>query len=63
MAVWSRSRSDGAERYEDVESGLNRMSLRKFDRLLKSSGLSVVRRTVVLPRPSQVVPALRIAIK
>jgi SAM-dependent methyltransferase len=33
MAVRSRYCSDGATRYEDVESGLNKMSLAKFERL------------------------------
>jgi SAM-dependent methyltransferase len=47
MAVRARYKNDGARRYEDVEGGLNRMSVHKFDRLLRSSGLSVVRRTNV----------------
>lgn len=33
MAVRARYRSDGARRYEEVESGLNKMSLEKFERL------------------------------
>lgn len=37
MTVRSRYRGDGALRYEDVESGLNKMSLRRFERLLESS--------------------------
>jgi hypothetical protein len=43
MAVRNRFRSDGAQRYEDVESGLNKMSLRAFERLVKRSGLELVR--------------------
>jgi ubiquinone/menaquinone biosynthesis C-methylase UbiE len=43
MAVRSRYRNDGARRYQDVESGLNRMSLRKFERLIAASGLKTER--------------------
>jgi SAM-dependent methyltransferase len=39
MRVRSRFRADGATRYEDVEGGLNRMSLAKFGRLTRASGL------------------------
>lgn len=39
MRVRARFRNDGATRYEDVEGGLNRMSLSKFERLTRSSGL------------------------
>jgi SAM-dependent methyltransferase len=39
MRVRSRFRSDGAMRYEDVESGLNKMTLRKFRHILRASGL------------------------
>ncbi len=41
MRVRSRFRKDGAERYEDVEGGLNRMSLAKFERTMKESQMSV----------------------
>jgi SAM-dependent methyltransferase len=41
MRARARFRSDGATRYEDVESGLNRMSVRKFERLLQSHGLRI----------------------
>jgi SAM-dependent methyltransferase len=41
MRARARFRSDGATRYVDVESGLNRMSVRKFERLLDSHGLRV----------------------
>lgn len=37
MKVRSRFRSDGARRYEDVESGLNRMTLRKFEAIVRRS--------------------------
>ena len=39
----ARYRKDGAKRYEKVESGLNRMSLRKFERLIGASGLKAAR--------------------
>ena len=39
MAVRSRYRDDGAMRYEEVESGLNRMSVGRFERIVKDSGL------------------------
>jgi SAM-dependent methyltransferase len=45
MAVRTRYRQDGAANYEEVEGGLNRMSVRKFRRLVKASGLRVVRLT------------------
>ena len=35
----ARYRSDGAQRYEEIESGLNRMTLRKLDTLLAQSRL------------------------
>ena len=41
MAVRSRYRSDGARAYAEVEGGLNRMSVRKFTRLVRDSGLVV----------------------
>jgi len=41
MRVRSRYRSDGALRYVDVESGLNQMSLAKFERLVDNAGLEV----------------------
>lgn len=43
MSVRSKYRSDGAKRYEEVESGLNRMSIGKFEKLTKRSGLTVER--------------------
>jgi ubiquinone/menaquinone biosynthesis C-methylase UbiE len=41
MKVRSRYRRDGAKRYVDVEGGLNQMSLAKFERLARESGLKV----------------------
>ena len=41
MAVRARFRADGARRYEEVESGLNRMSLARFERVVARSGLRV----------------------
>jgi len=42
MKVRSRFRSDGAQRYEEVEGGLNRMTVRRFERIVQSSGLTEV---------------------
>lgn len=41
MNVRADYRDDGARRYEDVESGLNRMTLRKFENTVSSSGLTI----------------------
>lgn len=41
MSVRTLYRSDGAKRYEEVESGLNRMTLRRFERIVRQSGLRV----------------------
>lgn len=41
MAVRSRFKDDGAKRYEDIVSGLNRMTLAKFERIIRNSGLTV----------------------
>jgi SAM-dependent methyltransferase len=41
MSVRSRYRNDGATRYEEVESGLNQMSIRKFENIIKDSKLKV----------------------
>jgi len=41
MRVRASYRSDGARRYEDVESGLNKMSLRKLEELLSASTMGV----------------------
>ncbi len=62
MSVRSRFRSDGARRYEEVESGLNRMTVRRFERIVERCSLRAawrryhcVRRMDVLAR----VPGLR----
>jgi SAM-dependent methyltransferase len=41
MTVRASFRSDGARRYQDVESGLNKMTLRKLEGLLATSRLEV----------------------
>lgn len=41
MKVRSSYRNDGATRYEDVQGGLNRMSLAKFENILSNSPLEV----------------------
>ncbi len=42
MNVRRRYTFDGARRYEDVESGLNKMSLSKFRKIVQTSGLTVI---------------------
>lgn len=39
MRVRSRFRDDGATRYDEVEGGLNRMTLEKFERIINDSGM------------------------
>jgi hypothetical protein len=39
MRVRSLFRDDGATRYEEVKGGLNRMTLRRFERIIRESGL------------------------
>ena len=41
MNVRSKFRSDGATRYEEVEGGLNRMTVAKFESLISNSGAKV----------------------
>lgn len=41
MAVRESYRDDGARRYEDVPGGLNRMTLSKFERILRASCLEI----------------------
>ena len=41
LAVRARFRDDGAERYEDIRSGLNRMTLARFERIIRNSGLQI----------------------
>lgn len=44
MSVRSRHIDDGAMRYEDVEGGLNKMTVRKFERLVEQCDLKVTYR-------------------
>jgi SAM-dependent methyltransferase len=44
MNVRRRFRTDGARRYEEVESGLNKMTVGRFESIVSSSGLTVGRR-------------------
>ena len=53
MAVRARYRHDGARRYEEVESGLNKLSLAKFERIVRSSGLRLLERRYVGARKIQ----------
>jgi SAM-dependent methyltransferase len=41
MTVRARFRNDGAVHYEDCESGLNKMSVAKFSRVVAASGLKM----------------------
>ena len=41
MRVRRQFRDDGARHYEDVEGGLNRMSVRRFERLVDASGCTI----------------------
>jgi hypothetical protein len=41
MNVRSLYRKDGARRFEDVEGGLNRMTVAKFERIIPSSGMHI----------------------
>ena len=43
MRVRMRYRNDGAMRYEDVEGGLNRMTIRRFQDLVRDAGFRVDR--------------------
>ena len=40
MRVRTYFRSDGAKRYEEIEGGLNKMTVRKFEKIIKNSGLA-----------------------
>ncbi|MDB4349892.1 class I SAM-dependent methyltransferase [Omnitrophica bacterium] len=42
MKVRSRFRNDGATRYEEVESGLNKMTLGRFERIISNTGFRVM---------------------
>ena len=41
MNVRSRYRTDGATRYEDIEGGLNRMTVAKYERIIEQSGMKI----------------------
>ncbi len=41
LRVRSRFRDDGATRYEEVEGGLNRMTLAKFEQIIINSGMKL----------------------
>ena len=41
MAVRALYRRDGASRYEEVEGGLNRMTVARFERLMRGSGMRI----------------------
>ena len=41
MKVRSRFKNDGATKYKDVESGLNKMTIAKFERIIISSKLKI----------------------
>jgi SAM-dependent methyltransferase len=45
MAVRARFRFDGALRYENVEGGLNKMTLTHFERIVRSAGLQYAHRS------------------
>jgi hypothetical protein len=42
MTVRARYRHDGARRYAEVEGGLNKLSLRAFERIVRTSGLRLI---------------------
>lgn len=48
-------RQDGAERYEEIVGGLNRMSVSRFERIIRQSGLRVVHKRVYPTRALPVV--------
>jgi SAM-dependent methyltransferase len=41
IAVRSLYRNDGARKYEEVEGGLNKMTVNKFEKLISDSGLKI----------------------
>lgn len=42
MKVRQNFREDGAKKYEDIEGGLNKMTIAKFERIVSTSGMEVV---------------------
>ena len=61
MRVRSRYRSDGATRYQDVQAGLGKMTVSRFERLVKHSGFRVEwsMRETVKGIPVSRVPVIR----
>lgn len=61
MAVRARYVDDGAERYEEVTGGLNRMTVGRFFRLVHEAGLRVERQDVRYVRdlPAARIPLVR----
>ncbi|HKP88238.1 MAG TPA: class I SAM-dependent methyltransferase [Blastocatellia bacterium] len=41
MSLRSRYKDDGAKHYEEIQGGLNKMTLKKFERIIRNSGLKV----------------------
>jgi hypothetical protein len=41
MSVRSLYRTDGAQRFVEIEGGLNQMSVAKFERIMRSSGMRI----------------------
>lgn len=41
LSVRAQYKQDGATRYEDVEGGLNRMTIHKFAKLMRNSGMKI----------------------
>ncbi len=65
LAHRARFRDDGATRYEDVDGGLNRMTVARCERLVRRSGLVIAGRRQTCIRRLQVlghVPGLREAV-
>jgi len=61
MRVRSRYRNDGATRYQDVQGGLGKMTVGRFERLVKHSGFRVEwsMRQTVKGLPVSRVPLIR----
>ena len=53
MAVRGRYRHDGACHYGEVESGLNKLSLARFERVVEESGLETIERHYVAVKKLQ----------
>lgn len=61
MRTRAHFRSDGAKSYEQITGGLNRMSLAKFERIIRNSGMTVqyYRAFMAKGLPVQHVPVVR----